>query len=618
MALLVPYKATLGDLFRFLLVSRFSPTGLLLSFFRFFFWKNELRSEAERSRPQERRKALFNHSYDGNKSITSVTYNHLNKPEVIAIENQGTITYTYDALGSRLRKKVHTKATNSDDNIGNFVYRNDTLQYILNAEGRARPVVNDEHNTRFVYDYFMRDHLGNIRSTVTAEPMNQAYLASHEIAMAGTEQLIFDNIPNVRDVKPGGGGGDAMAIRLNGGESDKRIGTAIMLQAMPGDRFTVSADVFYEGSYQQSTEEVGSDAILQSLAAALTGGTTYSGVPVSELPANARIAGSLLNDPNLATTLSTLVDQTNNPDAPKAHLNILFFDQNFRLIPQVSSVTQVNPNLVGGNGWTVLTPTGSSGGSGGSPMCCTTPEPGYLVIYVDNQSIGKDVWFDNIMVGHYTGKVQEENHYYPYGLTLETDAQLNHKDQPYKYNGISLEKQLGLEMFETRYRSLGLDPQRGQFTQFDPKAELAFSISPYASMGNNPSNFADPFGDDDVNYNELPEKWHNFNTERDQVYEFEVQIFDKPARKKEADYGWLNVAQAAQRDIGRNDYNRWRSSNIEHVVMGQMAIGGRSTCGSCRHRSCLACLLARDHEYSEQPGNLDRGGRRSSCGCRRV
>lgn len=39
--------STLRDLFRFLLVFRFSRTVYLLSFFRFFFWKNDLRSEAE-------------------------------------------------------------------------------------------------------------------------------------------------------------------------------------------------------------------------------------------------------------------------------------------------------------------------------------------------------------------------------------------------------------------------------------------------------------------------------------------------------------------------------------------------------------------------------------------
>ena len=432
---------------------------------------------------------------DDNKRITSVTYNYLNKPEVITVLNQGTVSYTYDAEGNKLRKIVHTNANNTDDTydyIGNFVYKNDTLQYILNAEGRARPVLNASAQTRFVYDFFVKDHLGNVRSTVTAEPINFDYIASHEIAMAGVEQLVFDNIPNVRDTKPGGNGDDIMAVRLNGGENDKRIGTAIMLQVMPGDKFTISVDAFYEGTYQQSTEEVGSDVIVQSLASALTGGTTYSGVPVSELPKNARLAASILNDPGLASALSDLVDQTNDPSAPKAHLNVLFFNQDMQMIPQVSSVTQVNANQVNGNGWTTLTPTG---GYAGSPICCTMPEPGYIVIYVDNQSIGKDVWFDNLMVGHYKGKVQEESHYYPYGLTLQTDVQVPAiTEQVKKYQGIELEKHFGLETYETFYR--GYDPQLARFNAIDPKPD--FNLSPYSGMADNPVTNVDPQGDNPV------------------------------------------------------------------------------------------------------------------------
>jgi hypothetical protein len=44
------------------------------------------------------------------------------------------------------------------------VYKDNVLQYIVNEEGRARPVASDSSNnqTKFVYDYFVKDNFGNI------------------------------------------------------------------------------------------------------------------------------------------------------------------------------------------------------------------------------------------------------------------------------------------------------------------------------------------------------------------------------------------------------------------------------------------------------------------------
>jgi RHS repeat-associated protein len=64
---------------------------------------------------------------------------------------------------------------------------------------------------------------------------------------------------------------------------------------------------------------------------------------------------------------------------------------------------------------------------------------------------------------------------------------------PYKYQGVALERNFGLETFETFYR--GLDPQIGRFNSIDPKAAKFFATSPYASMDNNPVSNVDPLGD---------------------------------------------------------------------------------------------------------------------------
>jgi RHS repeat-associated protein len=116
-----------------------------------------------------------------------------------------------------------------------------------------------------------------------------------------------------------------------------------------------------------------------------------------------------------------------------------------------------------------------------------------LVVYIDNQSIGKDVWFDNLVVDNYTSSVLEEDHYYPFGLTLNMTPNNLPQDQPLKYQGIPLEKHFGLETYETFFR--GLDPQLGRFNSIDPKGEMDYSTSLYASMGNSPSGNIDPLGD---------------------------------------------------------------------------------------------------------------------------
>lgn len=81
---------------------------------------------------------------DNNKHISSVTYSYLNKPEVITVSEQHRLTYVYYADGIRIQKLVYDDSTNTTeiyDYIGNFVYKDNVLQYILNEEGRERPVV---------------------------------------------------------------------------------------------------------------------------------------------------------------------------------------------------------------------------------------------------------------------------------------------------------------------------------------------------------------------------------------------------------------------------------------------------------------------------------------------
>ncbi len=102
---------------------------------------------------------------DQNKGITDITYNHLNLPTKVTVTgtNNGTIEYIYDATGVKIQKIVEK---NEDkiitDYIGDFVYKNGSLEFFGQTEGYITPDV-----TGYRYVYQFKDHLQNIRFSYT-------------------------------------------------------------------------------------------------------------------------------------------------------------------------------------------------------------------------------------------------------------------------------------------------------------------------------------------------------------------------------------------------------------------------------------------------------------------
>ncbi|WP_164914066.1 DUF6443 domain-containing protein [Aquimarina sediminis] len=107
-----------------------------------------------------------NMTLDQNKGITEITYNHLNLPKTVTINNtsnNGNISYIYDATGAKLKKIVTEGGSLIEtEYAGNFVYKNDQLQYFNTPEGYVTP---NGSSYRYVYNY--KDHLGNIRLSYT-------------------------------------------------------------------------------------------------------------------------------------------------------------------------------------------------------------------------------------------------------------------------------------------------------------------------------------------------------------------------------------------------------------------------------------------------------------------
>lgn len=110
---------------------------------------------------------------DRNKGIiTNITYNHLNLPVKIILEN-GQIEYLYNAAGVKLKKKVTgnlvSPSETTTDYLGGYQYRNNVLEFFPTAEGYVKHTVSGtEHNYNYVFNY--TDHLGNVRLSYMVDP----------------------------------------------------------------------------------------------------------------------------------------------------------------------------------------------------------------------------------------------------------------------------------------------------------------------------------------------------------------------------------------------------------------------------------------------------------------
>ncbi len=110
---------------------------------------------------------------DLSKGIPSITYNHLNLPVQLNTATSDYLKYTYDASGKKISKQVWGADPRITEYFGEFVYLNGSLQFINHEEGRivmtgALPE----------YQYYLKDHFGNIRSVITSQNVTDVNIAT--------------------------------------------------------------------------------------------------------------------------------------------------------------------------------------------------------------------------------------------------------------------------------------------------------------------------------------------------------------------------------------------------------------------------------------------------------
>jgi RHS repeat-associated protein len=92
------------------------------------------------------------------------------------------------------------------------------------------------------------------------------------------------------------------------------------------------------------------------------------------------------------------------------------------------------------------------------------------------------------------------------GISSKAAGKLENR---FKYNGIELDTTFGLNEYEAHFRDL--DPAIGRWWQIDPKVDAGYeSVSPYASMYNDPIRFSDPLGDEGDDDGIFSRAWRNF------------------------------------------------------------------------------------------------------------
>jgi RHS repeat-associated protein len=112
-----------------------------------------------------------NMTIDGSKNLNITYFQNLNLPKQLDFGLNNRIYYHYAADGQKMVKHTIKDGFNSRTNyIGDIVYDGDTISYIITEDGRAYPYGKGSLR-EYVYEYNLRDHLGNNRVTFKGKPL---------------------------------------------------------------------------------------------------------------------------------------------------------------------------------------------------------------------------------------------------------------------------------------------------------------------------------------------------------------------------------------------------------------------------------------------------------------
>jgi RHS repeat-associated protein len=254
-----------------------------------------------------------------------------------------------------------------------------------------------------------------------------------------------------------------LMYKLNGASGDK-TGLGITMKVMSGDNIAIYGRSFWHGSAPTNTYSTVVNDLLTALAGTSAVVGANKGITAGALIGSSTIPGDVVSYLSNAPLVS---------GRPKAYINWILFDEQFKIVSASSSFDPVN------NSADVLKTHSQS---------VDISKNGYLYVYCSNES-NQDVFFDNLQVIHNRGPLLEETHYYPFGLTMagiSSKAAGKMENRMNKFQGQEFNEDLGVDMYEFKYRMD--DPQTGRFWQVDPLADKYVYNSTYAFSENKVTN----------------------------------------------------------------------------------------------------------------------------------